>query len=235
MNAQLLIKFAGVILPVALFGQTAPPPAYLLNPVGSNLEDAFQVNYTANLNLADAVVNVANAGSSAANVAPTSSNTSGDVCVNVYVYRPTEQLAACCSCATTPNGLYSWPVIYGSSALLANATNKPNSVVIKVVATSPATSSTATNIVCDPTFGTAPLSLVPGLAVWGTHIHATPTSTIGLTETAFNKPGLSLGEATKLQNDCAALGSGQRCPGCLNMGLAQPAPATALKPSLGGM
>ena len=222
MKASAIANLALWVAPTLLLGQSASPPTNLINPAGSNLEDAYQVNYAANLNIADGVVNVTNAGGSAGATAPTSSNTAGDICANVYVYQPNEQLAACCSCLTTPNGLYAWPVIFGPSALLTNVANKPNSVVIKLVATSPGTDAATGNPVCDATFQTAPLSLVPGLAAWGTHPHRTPTSAIGITETVFDKRGLSLGEAMKLQNDCNGLGTGGQCPTCLNMGLARP-------------
>ena len=101
-----VLKLGLWAMPAILLGQTAPAPPNLLNPAGSNLEDAYQVNYAANLAIADGVVHIANAGSASGNTPATPSNKSGDVCANVYVYRPNEQLAACCSCLTTPNGLY---------------------------------------------------------------------------------------------------------------------------------
>lgn len=221
---RLLLSLSALFGPAALLAQTGPAPANLMNPAGSNLQDAYQTEYVSNLNTADAVVNIANAGSSAGNIAPTSSNVSGDICANVYVYQANEQLLACCSCGTTPNGLYSWPVIFGSRALLANATTRPSSLAIKLVATSPSSNSTAGSPVCDPTFQKAPLSLVPGLAAWSTHPHLTPSPNFAITETAFSDSALSTGEAYKLQSDCLSLGSTRQCPGCSNAGLAEPGP-----------
>ena len=86
MFGRLPATFFVALLPAGLFAQTAPPPANLLNPVGSNLESAYQVTYTSNLQLADAVVNITNAGSFAGTTAPATSNASGQMCANVYVY-----------------------------------------------------------------------------------------------------------------------------------------------------
>ncbi|MBV9441761.1 MAG: hypothetical protein JO217_03615 [Acidobacteriaceae bacterium] len=206
---------------IFLFSNTTAP-TNILNPVGSNLEDAYQVSYASNLNIADAVVNITNAGSSAASTAPSSSNGSGNICANVYVYQPNEHLLACCSCNTTPNSLNAWPVIFGSGALLANSSTKPTSVVIKLVATTPGSGANGA-AVCDPTFQSAPYSLTTGLSVRGTRSHRTPTTDVTLNETLFQTKALSTGEAQKLQTDCTALGSGGTCPACTPGGFAVPA------------
>jgi len=45
-------------------------PTNILNPDGSNLEDAYQISYSSHLDVADNVVNILNAGSSAGSIAP---------------------------------------------------------------------------------------------------------------------------------------------------------------------
>ncbi len=76
----------------------------VLTSSGSGVEDAFQTTYISDLNNADSVINIVNAGAAArANTATHSG--SGDLCVNVYVYTPDQQQAACCSCRLTPGEL----------------------------------------------------------------------------------------------------------------------------------
>lgn len=198
----------------------ANQPTNILNPDGSNLEDAYQINYSSHLDIADNVINIMNAGSSAASIAPVAgSNTPGSICVNAYVYESDEKLLACCSCNTSSNGANFWPVIYGSSALLANAAARPSSVVIKLLATSPGSTATP----CDPSFKNAPFSLVPGMTASSTHAHPTNAAPNSFTETLFLNRPLSMGEATKLQTDCSALGTAGLCPGCQAGSFVQPA------------
>lgn len=199
MYLKLFATLASFALPAAMFAQAAPE---LINPVGSNLEDVFQVNYASNLNLADAVVNITNAGTSG-----------GDICANIYVFTPDEQEQACCSCRITPNELDGFPVSFGPGNLLANpAFGKANSVVIKLLASNPdggagCFNNVSTNRGITTASSSAGLigaaDLVPGMTAWGTHTHPTNTRGINsLTETRFEPKGLSAGEFGFLVNTC---------------------------------
>jgi hypothetical protein len=164
--------------------------------------DAFQVRYAANLNVGDSVINITNAGTQ---------NTAGgaltNICVNVYAFSPDEQLISCCSCSVTPNALVS---LSARSDLISNTLTPavPNSIVVKLVATS-GTSCNASN---------APAAnLAAGMRAWGTTLHATPTAgeaeagTYAVTETAFDKAGLSAAELARITSFCGfiqANGSG---------------------------
>jgi len=222
MSPTTLASLALFALPTAQFAQ-------LINPHGSNLEDAYQINYASNLNLADAVVTVTNAGSAAGF---SSANTSGDICVNTYIYAPDERLLTCCSCLVPPNSLHSWPVAFGSGNLLSNvpASSRPPSVVIKLVATTssytgagscPAPSAYYT-IGPNPNSSNLKSNLAPGMAAWETHSHPTNTVAAAITETKFIDKGLSLDEMSRLNTDCSNLPVGQRCPACRSGGLVQP-------------
>ena len=59
MHLKLFATLATLAVPAAMFAQASPE---VINPVGSNLEDVFQVNYASNLQLGDAAINVTNAG-----------------------------------------------------------------------------------------------------------------------------------------------------------------------------
>jgi hypothetical protein len=191
--------------------------AQLLNPHGSNLEDAYQISYASNLNIADGVVVVSNAGSASGFY---NASTPGNICANIYVYDPQASLLTCCSCLADPNSLHSWPVSYGPGNLLANVppSRIPTSVTIKLVATSPS----AAGGTCSPT-SLSTSSLVPGMAAWGTRFHPTSAPVPALSETKFTNKGLSLIELTRLNNDCATLSVGLRCSDCATGSLAQPA------------
>ena len=76
MNFRLLSIFAAICLfSVAAFGQAADTP--------------FQVRYASNLAIGDSVVNITNTGASSTVAFPTQN---GNICANVYVFSPDEQL-----------------------------------------------------------------------------------------------------------------------------------------------
>ena len=77
MYLKLFATLATLAVPAAMFAQASPE---VINPVGSNLEDVFQVNYASNLQLGDAAINITNAGTAG-----------GDICANIYVFSPDEQ------------------------------------------------------------------------------------------------------------------------------------------------
>ena len=233
-------------MPAAMFGQTI----YHNDGTGL-LRDAFQINYASNLNLGDAVVNVTNAGTSAAgNVPVPFGNNIGDICANIYVFDPDQEMAACCTCLVSPNSLHSWPVGFGPSALLSGVGGGQahKSVTIKLLATTPTPTPNGTT--CDPALGyrdatahtTLPAngySLAPGMAAWATHSHPTNTPTVAITETPFENKVLSAGELGKLTQECSAIvtqQSSQFCPACGLGGLAAPrasnAAPSALRPGL---
>ncbi len=224
MYLKLFATLATLAIPAAMFGQAAPS---VINPVGSNLEDVFQVNYASNLNLGDGVVNITNAGTSG-----------GNICANIYVYSPDEQLQACCSCPITPNELDGIPVSYGPGNLLADLNGtRTNSVVIKLLATNPSGPAGCYNSVstvrgittASSSAGNISASdLVPGLVAWGTHTHPTNTATVAITETQFVPKGLSAYEfGTQLVGLCHSTLSNNSgrglcsCPSTVN-GLAKP-------------
>lgn len=184
--------------------------------------DAFQIRYAANLNIGDSVINMTNAGTEA--VSPTFND--GYICANLYVFAPDQQEIACCACKLSPNSLF-------SSSVKAQLTNNPltqvipDHVTLKVVATRVAASAK-----CDPAAGGAPGEVPPvealarGLRIWGTTLHALPTTpaSYGVTETSFLPAQLSVAEYQKLTSGCwfiGFMGSGHGvCAGCTEGGRA---------------
>ena len=126
--------------------------------------------------------------------------TYGNVCAMIYVYAADQQLAECCGCMETPNGLRTIPF----SSLLFNTLTGvfPPSGVFKIVSAAPNGS------VCDPTN----VRPTPALREWGTHTQSTTTSPFFvLTETTFTPVTLGATELANLQAQCSfihILGSG---------------------------
>ena len=218
MLLKALCSLAVLATPAALFAQFN--------------DGAFQVNYVSRLDIGDAVINIENNGWQIGNGTAIPGNGVGDFCVNAYVYSPDQELAACCTCLTTPNELDSWSLILGPNALLSQATNTPAynqiksgnwSAVVKLVATLPNANDTC------PTADLSNAPIAAGLHAWSTHWHVGPASNPALvTETRFEPSNLSAGEFNRLRSDCAISVhqlSGQYCPGCRrSAGLTAPVP-----------
>jgi len=162
-----------------------------------------QVRYVPNLNIGDSSVDITNTGTSG-----------GNLCANLYVFDPAEELVSCCTCSVTPNGLQSLSV---RNSLISNTLTAaiPTSLTIKIIASSGNCNAAVIN----------PANLLPGLLAWGTSLHAAPTSpvTYGVTETAFSQALLTaadLGHITSfcgfIQADASGFGI---CKGCAAGGL----------------
>ena len=186
--------------PVWFYGYPARTPTPTPTPTPSTLtapSDAFQVRYASNLAAGDSVVNITNAGSTVS-----AANALTNICANVYVFSPDEQLISCCACTVTPNALVS---LSARSDLISNTLTPamPSSIVIKLLATV----GTACNAAV-PIAGT----LASGLRAWGTTLHTMPVGgTYAVTETEFSQAVLSTAELARITSLCGfiqANGSG---------------------------
>jgi hypothetical protein len=153
--------------------------------------------YASNLRKGESVAQMTNSGDSGA---------SGAVCANIYAFTPDEQMVSCCSCPVTPNGLVS---LSANNDLASNTLTPavPDALVIALVTTLPEAGS------CNNSAATVTsATLAPGIAAWGTTIHATPAAgTFAVTETAFAPDSISIGELDLLGSLCGfivANGSG---------------------------
>ena len=169
-----------------------------LSVISASAQDVFKVNYFAN-----------NTGTSpAATVRVTNPGTSnGNLCAMVYVFDNDQQLAECCGCLTTPDGLRTFNV---KTDLTSNPLTgaPPNNGDIKIVAAA------VNNSPCDPTGNVTP---TPSLRGWATHIQNKIGTTFPITETEFSDATLSAGELASLQSDCyfaVRLGSGKGICSC---------------------
>jgi hypothetical protein len=149
--------------------------------------DTFKVNYYANANCRDApdaTVRVTNVGTQIGS----KSDPSGNLCALIYVLTPDQQLAECCGCNITPDGLLTLSV---NNDLTSNPLTPvtPTTGDIKIVSGSPVSGCNAAKPVP-----------AAGIRAWATHIQ-----NAGVTETAFTDSTLSAGELGELESKCKAI------------------------------
>jgi hypothetical protein len=182
--------------------------------------DVYQVNYFANRNNTagfDQVVNITNPGVQGS---PLSAN-EGTLCANLYVFAADQQMAECCACPITADGLLTLSL---NSNLTCNPLTSvsPSSGMIKLISTIP------TGGACDPTAAIAdgiiltgsdpaPGEVAPDLRAWESHLVQTTPGTLFTTESEFAKAPLSEDEAAFLPYTCRFvqyLGSGKGVCSC---------------------
>jgi hypothetical protein len=154
----------------------------------------YRVDYFSNANTGgapDGTLRLDNDGSAAA----------ANLCADIFVFDPYEELSECCSCLETPDGLRTLSV---NADLTANPLTGVvlTTGVIKVVAA--ATTGGACPV---PTH----ITTVTGGEIqgWATHIQ---NSNFAITETASQVSNLSAGEESNLARQCGAIvkvGSGK--------------------------
>jgi hypothetical protein len=171
--------------------------------------DAFQINYAANLNIGDSLVNFTNSGATVVN------GVSQNICINLYTFDPQEELISCCTCNVTPNGLVSLSVV---KSLISNPLTPaiPTSVVVKAVASTGTCNASAVSVD----------ALAHGLLAWGTTLHqntSTAAPSYSVTETAFSQAALTGAELAHITSFCGFIqADGSKfgiCGGCPSNGL----------------
>ena len=162
--------------------------------------DTLKVDYFANANTAgapDGTVRLDNPG--------TNPSATGNICADIFVFDPNQEMSECCSCLLTPDGLRTLSVnsdITGNPLTGVTLTTG----VIKVVSTKPTIA------------GACPLptTVVPVAAVraWATHIQ---DSNFAVTETGSQDATLSATEIASLGRQCFSIklvGSGKGVCSC---------------------
>src|ERR1700689_1052417 len=115
----------------------------------------FQVKYASNLQYGESYIDITNTGVNGAPLrGPGFGAASGNICVNVYAFDPSEELVACCSCLVTPDQTVNLGVV-------ADLTSKtltgvvPTSATVKLLATLAGTNGSGTGTVCNNSAGRA--------------------------------------------------------------------------------
>ncbi len=119
----------------------------------------------------------------------------GNICADIFVYDPNEEIQECCSCLLTPNDLSTLSV---NLNLLSNTLTGyvPATGSIRVVAAK----TNASGYCPLPTTAITPVSYA--IRTWSTHIQYGGV----ITETSGQDAPLGSAELGALQNDCFAIG-----------------------------
>jgi hypothetical protein len=136
----------------------------------------------------------------------------GDLCANIYVFLPDQEMIACCSCKVSPNGMQGFSL---ATDLIGNPLTNgtiPKAGAIKVVASQGGGSVGAglpppPGVAAQSGFGCdAGTTYTAGgvLETWITHVRGLSTS-VGVTEVANETAFLSTTEQNKLQQQCFAI------------------------------
>jgi hypothetical protein len=197
------------LVPTIVFGHDSE-----LSVEGSG---AYNVGYYVNANMGfpDAQMHVGNPGSTGGfGSGDPSSVAGGDLCANIYVFTPDQQLTECCSCRISPNGMQGF-------SLMTDLTNNPltaivpHSGAIKVVSSfggghrgaglPPTVNNDSTRPFCDAGSNYWPKGR---LESWITHVR--PLAAAGsppwtVTEIDFQSAQLSWAELKKLEQECYAI------------------------------
>lgn len=143
--------------------------------------DTLKIDYFSNANNGvplDATVRITNPGTSG-----------GDLCANVYVFSPDQQLNECCSCLLTPDGLTTLSV---KVDLTSNPLTRvrPTTGVFKIISSAAGS--------CDA----AHVTPVAGIRAWATHIQVPRVNLAAVTESAFSDATLSSEELATVTSQC---------------------------------
>jgi hypothetical protein len=133
--------------------------------------------------------------------------TYGNLCAMIYVFAADQQLAECCGCVETHNGLR-------TLSIRTNLTSNPLTGVVPTNGVIKVVSAAVNNSPCDPTSNVSPKA---NLRVWVTHIQNPVGGAYPVTETESSDSTLGATELANLQAQCAfinILGSGSGICSC---------------------
>ena len=188
MFTGLPLILVAILVSGAAYGQDDDPPF--------PIEAGMRAWGTA-IHSGDPKINLINPGSNGASLnGPGFGTPSGNICANIYAFSPDEQLISCCSCLITPNGLASLSV---TTDLLGNTLTgiRPNSVVVKLIATIAGTGGTGTSCTNSAALAGTPAFKITntGLVAWGVGIHVAPVAgTFGVIKQEQQEINCSSGE-----------------------------------------
>jgi hypothetical protein len=169
-----------------------PPERLLAEPTNAAvvvINAPFEITSAANLSYADVALNITNTGASSTALNPVTQEPNGNLCANVYVFSPEEELISCCACYVTPDALSALSL---NNDILNNTLTpeRPTSLVIKLLATFAGTAGgsgpgTASAPTCNPAtvLGAGFMfqqgnSITNGLAAWRVSSHALGPSAV---------------------------------------------------------
>jgi len=172
------------------------------NPITA--DSPFQIGYAANLNQGESWIGIINTGANGAPLQGPAAAPVGNICVNLYVFSPDQQLISCCSCLVPPDGAINLGV---NQNLLANPVQpfSGTAVTVKLLTTLAGTGGAGTS--CTNSAASATYTnIVSGPVALGTTLHEQPANGGGTTYVTTARPftpaTLSAGELASLTGQC---------------------------------
>lgn len=165
--------------------------------------DVFKVDYFdyAHTTAPDAKVRITNPGTTFTGTS-VGEDLTGSICAMIYVFRPDQQMAECCGCRITHNGLLKLSVnndLTGNPLTIEPLTSGAIKIISTTATATPGPAGSSPQ--CNP----ADLAYVPTPAVraWATHNQKTGgTPPFAITETAFSDATLSQTELEIVKLNC---------------------------------
>ncbi len=211
MKRQIVLVLVAVTLtclvPTLALGQDS-----VLSVQGSG---TYNVGYYVNANVGfpDAQMHVSNPGSTGGfGSVDLTTIAGGDLCANIYVFTPDQQLAECCSCKITPNGVEGFSLATNLTSNPLNTLVPPHSGAIKIVSSfgggkrgaglPPTVSTDSSPAFCDAGSDYWPQGR---LESWISHVRSLATPGFSVTELDFQSAQLSFSELKKLEQQCYAI------------------------------
>jgi len=197
------------LVPTLAFGQDS-----VLSVEGSG---AYNVGYYTNANMGfpDAQLHVSNPGSTGGfGSGDPSTVAGGDLCANIYVFTFDQQLAECCSCRISPNGMQGFSLATNLTANpLTGVASSQHTGAIKIVSSFgggdrgaglPPTvdANRSSRKFCDAGSDYWPEGR---LESWITHVRPLSTPGFSVTEIDFQSAQLSYSELKKIEQQCFAI------------------------------
>jgi hypothetical protein len=175
--AVALISLAGT-----LSAQVEAPDTFKVNYYSNPIPDVY-CDVTPDVPVVpDTTVRITNVGTQLGS----KSDPSGNLCALIYVLQPDQELAECCGCRITPDGLLTLSVS-------VDLTSNPLTAVKLTTGDIKIISSTSCN-------AAAPVPAA-GIRAWATHLQNDSSTT----ETEFSDSTLSAGEMKRLASKCGAI------------------------------
>lgn len=194
-NTILAVLGIAIILPTLGLAQRSVTPATSSPVVSPNADpgpDVLRVNYFRNANTAgfpDQPIDVVDPGT----------NGAANMCVDIYVVTPDEELNECCGCQVTPDQLLEFHVNADLTANPGPNGETANNGTIKIISSALGTAGPIARFgPCDPGAPTP----TPTLREWINHVNNI-TGPLQTTESAFEEADLSTAELASLSSRCA--------------------------------
>ena len=233
-NSAGTARILWTLLTIAVIFTCLASTGFAQSTTSEHSKDAYYLGYYGNANMGfsvEADLNIVNPGSTGGySAAELVDGIDGDLCANIYVFKADQELAECCSCFLSPNGLRTLTLdgdLTSNPVQNTTVVPKPHAGLIKIVSSDTSNTDNG-SCVTTTTNGNGTSYAIPKAATsfypegslrsWITHVRPTLTgaSTLfTLTETEFRKADLgreSYGaesrddggtELYKIQHQCA--------------------------------